>query len=96
MTKINLIEELPNDPIERERLKDVINSLVESMLRVQDEKDSQKTALDIERNDYSYNPKLLKFYAKMEYDIRYKAEKARKLLEDQADKLGELDILMGR
>lgn len=91
-----LINELPSNMAERSRLKNVINEIVESMLRQQYEKDAQKTIMDLEKEDNKYNPKLLKFYAKMEYDIRYKAEKARKSLEDQADKLEELDILMGR
>lgn len=96
MAKVELIDSLPNDPTERKRLSKTIDEMVEVMLQQQDLKESLKDIVDSEKEIHQYKPSMLKFYAKLEFDKRYKAEKERKSLEDKVEKLNELDILMGR
>jgi plasmid rolling circle replication initiator protein Rep len=66
------------------------------MLQLQDLKEALKDIVDSEKEIHQYKPTMLKFYAKLEFDKRYKAEKKRKSLEEKVEKLNELDILMGR
>jgi hypothetical protein len=95
MTK-DLISTIPSDTQERKRLQGVINELVDSMMREADEKENQKTIVAVEKEDKDYCPKFIKYLAKMEFDNRYAAEKARRALEEKVEQLTELDILMGR
>lgn len=95
MTK-DLISTIPSDTQERKRLQGVINELVDSMMREMDEKETQKTIVTVEKEDKDYCPKFIKYLAKMEFDNRYAAEKARRALEEKVEQLNDLDILMGR
>lgn len=96
MAKVELKNELPQDQQERKRLSKTIEEMVEVMLQLQDLKEALKDIVDSEKEIHQYKPSMLKFYAKLEFDKRYKAEKERKSLEDKVEKLNELDILMGR
>lgn len=96
MAKVELKNTLPSDASERKRLQGVINELVDSMMRETDEKETQKTIVAVEKEDKDYCPKFIKYLAKMEFDNRYAAEKARRALEEKVEQLSELDILMGR
>ena len=96
MAKVELKNELPQDQQERKRLSKTIEEMVEVMLQLQDLKEALKDIVDSEKEIHQYKPTMLKLYAKLEYDKRYKAEKERKSLEEKVEKLNELDILMGR
>lgn len=96
MAKVELIDTLPSDQTERNRLSKTINEMVEVMLQQQDLKETLKDILDAEKELHQYKPSMIKFYAKLEFDKQYKAEKERKSLEDKVEKLAELDLLMGR
>lgn len=96
MSKVELKNTIPSDTQERKRLQGTINELVDSMMREVDEKETQKTIVTVEKEDRDYCPKFIKYLAKMEFDNRYAAEKARRALEEKVEQLSELDILMGR
>jgi len=96
MAKVELIDNLPSDINERKRLSKTIDELVELMLKLEDTKEYIKGILETEKETHHYKPSMLKFYAKLEFDKQYKAEKERKALEEKVEKMAELDILMGR
>lgn len=94
--KVELINYLPSDPVQRERLKRSVNEAVSLKLQIKDLQSSLKDIRDVEKQDHSICPKFYNNLVNTEFDYRYSANKARKALEDRVEQMTEADILMGR
>jgi regulator of replication initiation timing len=96
MAKQELIAQLPNDINERKRLMGVINEAVQLKLQMQDLKESLGDIFVVEKEDHQYSPKFLKNLVNLEFSEQYEAQKKRIQIEELAEQVTELDILMGR
>ena len=96
MAKQELIKELPSNIEERKRVGKVLEEALELTQQIKDLQESLKTIYQVEKEDHSYDPKMLKSYVKLEYSRRRDAEKVQANLEEMLERDNELNILFGR
>lgn len=96
MAKQELISELPSSAEERKKIKGIVSELVDLMIKAEDIKSQIKDIKDVAKEDNGYDPKMISFYADLEFDEQYNASKKRADLEGKLEKANEFDVLMGR
>ena len=94
--KVELINSLPSDPVQRERLKKTVMEAVDLKVKIKDFQSSLKDIRDVEKQDHTICPKFFNTLVNTEFDYQYAANKSRKALEDRVEQMTEADILMGR
>lgn len=90
------ITHLPSDPAERKRLKGVIEELVNAQVQLDAAKDLIKSILDTEKETHGYDLGFIKDLATFDYDYNYNEQKKIQAAETKAERIEELNILMGR
>ena len=96
MAKQELIKELPSNVEERKRIGMVLEEVLELTRQIKDLQEFLKAIYQVEKEDRSYDPKMLKSYVKLEYSRRRDAEKVQANLEEMLERDNELNILFGR
>ncbi len=94
--KVELKNTLPSDPVERDRLKKVIQEGVDAKIAQKDAASQFKDIVAVEKDSHNYDPKFIKTLVAAEFDRQYQAGKKRKNLEEQVEQMTEADILFGR
>jgi hypothetical protein len=93
--KIETIKVLPSDPVERKRLLEQVEYIVDCKMEQEKYADFIKSAYDNEK-DRNYDPSMIKDYVTLLHQQRKMEEKARKKSELLLERASELDILTGR
>lgn len=94
--KVELKNTLPSDPVERDRLKKIVQEGVDAKISQKDAASQFKDIVAVEKENHNYDPKFIKAMINAEFDRQYQAGKKRKELEDQVEQMSEADILFGR
>lgn len=96
MAKVELITTIPSDTVQRNRLKNTVNEIVDLKRQIADLNEQIRDIRKVEKEDHQISPKFLNSLVKREYDVRYEAEKKTAALEAEAEAFNETDILFGR
>lgn len=91
----DLIKALPQDLVERKRLRNIVEEGIECIRRIKDEESALKDILSVEKEDHGYDSAWLKRQIGIAYDRMHNAEKKRAAIEQKAEEFYENDILFG-
>jgi hypothetical protein len=92
--KVELINTMPSDPVQRERLRKSVQEAVDILLQMSALKEEFKNIVSIEKEAYHIDPKFFKTTTKIAYTDQFEAKKERIKIEQNAEMLAEVDILM--
>lgn len=87
--------DLPSDQKQRDRVKDAIGELVDSMLKQSSEKEYQKSVVDVLKQDMEMDPKYIKRLAKLRFDELYGEGKVKIDLEHSSQVVEDSKTLFG-
>lgn len=81
------LKEYPTDPTALKGVKDYISQLVDSMLKIDSEKELQKNLFESAGEKYGVDKTWLKRQADLQYDDLYKEGKKAEAIKQQAEDL---------
>lgn len=94
--KVERIKNIPSDETARNRLRGSVQEAVDILLQIDALKEQYKDIVTVEKEDHMMDPKFFKELVKVRFADEYKSRKARKDIEEKAELIEELDILMGK
>lgn len=81
------IKEYPSNPTHVQGVKNNINELVDAMLRIESEKELQKTIYETALEKYGVDKTWLKEQATLRYDTLYNESKKANAIKEKAEQL---------
>lgn len=94
--KVERIKNIPSDEVARNRLRGSVREAVDILLQIDALKEQYKDIVTVEKEDHLIDSKFFKNLVAVRFADEYKSRKARKEIEERAEMIEELDILMGK
>lgn len=91
MAKKDLNTEFPLDPQAKKKIIDAIEELVDSKIRVESEKDLQKSIFETTEEKYKMDKAFIKAQAELLYDARYDEGKKAEKFKQQEEQLSTFE-----
>jgi len=91
----DLVKVLPSDTNERKRIAKSIQEYVDAKIQMEAYKELMGNVLDTEKNDHGIDRSTFKAWAELAFDQQYNESKMTTKIEESAEKLAEVEILLG-
>jgi len=91
----DLVKVLPSDTNERKRIAKSIQEYVDAKVQMESFKELMSGIVDTEKTDHGIDGPTFKAWAELAFDQQYNESKKTAKIEESAEKLAEVEILLG-